>query len=378
MSSSRIPVMMMCRELSPGGTERQLAQLAIWLDRSRFAVHVGTFRPEGVRGDELRAAGIPICHVPVRSFRSLTTAAATLGFRRYLRRHDIRVVHAFDVPMDIFAVPVARTFGVPVVLSSQRAHRGLTPGLQTRLLRLVDRLADGVVVNSEAMRQHVSEEGVPGDRIHLIPNGLDLARFNPGDRLRQGAVRDAGTVVGVVCVQRPEKDLATLVRAFARVGRAASADRRLLLVGDGPDRQGLEALAGSLGIREKVAFVGSQADVVPWLRSIDIFVLPSRSEAFSNSLLEAMACGCSCVASNVGGNPELVRDGETGYLFVPGDVDGLASTIARLIEDRQARQEIARRGAELVSGRFGLDSAAGQLAALYARLLEAKGQDSGA
>src|ERR1039458_6866316 len=137
----------MARELGLGGTERQLAEIALALDRRGFEPHVGGFTGGGVRGAELRAAGVPILELGVRS---LGSGSAVVGARRmgaYLARHGIRLVHAFDVPMDLFAVPVARLYRAPVVLSSQRAHRALTPGVTRRLLRLTDRMVDGIVVN---------------------------------------------------------------------------------------------------------------------------------------------------------------------------------------------------------------------------------------
>ena len=118
----------MARELGLGGTERQLAEIALSLDRGQFEPHVGCFTDGGFRARELREAGVPILELGVRS---LVSGSAWSGARRmgaYLARHGIGLVHAFDVPMDLFAVPVARAYRTPVVLSSQRAHRGLTPG----------------------------------------------------------------------------------------------------------------------------------------------------------------------------------------------------------------------------------------------------------
>ena len=119
----------MSRELGIGGTERQLVQTALTLDRSRFAPHVACFNAGGFRAAALRAAGIPIVELPVRSFMRWSAVAGAWRLARYLRAHHIQVVHAFDVPMDVFGVPVARFARTPVVISSQRAHRDLTPGI---------------------------------------------------------------------------------------------------------------------------------------------------------------------------------------------------------------------------------------------------------
>src|ERR1700722_14600692 len=116
----------MSRELGQGGSERQLVEIAKALDRSRFAVHVGCFHPQGFRSAELSREGIPILHLPVYSFRSFAAIRGAWQLARYLRRHKVQLVHTFDTPMNCFAVPVARACRVPVVLSSQRASRRLS------------------------------------------------------------------------------------------------------------------------------------------------------------------------------------------------------------------------------------------------------------
>ena len=127
-------------------------------------------------------------------------------------------------------------------------------------------------------------------------------------------MRDAALVVGVVCVLRPEKGLETLLDAFAEV-HAIEPGLKLAIVGSGPCLPDLQERARALGIIERCVFEPATPRVADWLRGIDIFVLPSLSEALSNSLMEAMACGCTVAASRVGGNPELVAHGETGMPF---------------------------------------------------------------
>src|SRR3974377_2527773 len=136
------PVLLMSRALSLGGSERQLAEIARSLDRSRFEPHAGWFRAEGFRGEELRLGGVPVVEFAVRSFAGPSVLTGVRAMGRYLQAHEIRLVHTFDVPSNLFGVPAARLFRVPRVISSQRAHRALTPGLRRRLLRVTDRLTD--------------------------------------------------------------------------------------------------------------------------------------------------------------------------------------------------------------------------------------------
>jgi glycosyltransferase involved in cell wall biosynthesis len=171
-------------------------------------------------------------------------------------------------------------------------------------------------------------------------------------------------VIGTICVFRPEKGLATLLNAFAAC-YASNPRLFLVMVGDGPEREHLQRQAIELGIMSRCLFGPAASDVVPWLSLIDIFVLPSMSEAFSNALMEAMACECACIASRVGGNPELVQDGDTGLLFEKGDVRSLVGQLRRLIADPALRQRLGRRAAAVIDSRFSLGAAAARMGAIY-------------
>lgn len=361
--------MLMVRELGPGGTERQMTEIARALDRSRFQVHAGCFH-EGVRARELQAAGIPVVRFPVTSFLKTNALKGAWQLRHYLRGNHIRIVHTFDYPLNCFGVPVARASGVPIVLSSQRAHRHLTPGPYLKLLRLTDRLVNGIVVNSGSVRQEmIAQEHVPAGRLHLCYNGIDTARFHDTGRSRMPDLENASLVIGVICVLRPEKGLPTLIRAFAQIAHL-DGRLRLAVVGDGPELPSLRALAQELGVIDKCIFHPAVADVAPWLRSIDLFVLPSLSEALSNSLMEAMACGCACLASSAGGNPELVENGRTGLLFEPGNAVQLAEKLTLLIKDLALRARLAEAGAALIHSRFSLRASADRMAEIYQSYLQ--------
>ena len=182
-----VPVLLMVRELGPGGTERQMTEIAKHLDRSQFSPYVGCFHSDGMRGDELEAAGIPVVRFPVKSLVSPGVLSGAREMGQFLRRNRIRIVHAFDVPMNIFGVPVARFVGTPVVISSQRAYRELVSPVHRRLLRLCDRLSTATVVNCHAIERHlVDDHGVPSRKIELCYNGLDPLTFYPRERRRSG------------------------------------------------------------------------------------------------------------------------------------------------------------------------------------------------
>ncbi len=241
---------------------------------------------------------------------------------RYIQEHRIELVHSFDVPLNVFAAPVGWLARKPVLLTSQRAHRLANSGaLPSMLLRVTDRLTDGIVVNCEFMRRHLTEdERVPERLVHLCYNGIDTEVFRPKEAGAEIAthpgLEHASIVIGVVCSLRPEKGLDTLIASLAVIARD-DAGARLLIVGSGPELGNLQKQAQSLGIADQCVFVPATDRVTPWLYVMDIFVLPSLSEAFSNSLMEAMACGCCVAASSVGGNPELAGGPSAEFCFDP-------------------------------------------------------------
>ena len=359
----------MSRSLGLGGSERQIAAIARALDRTVFSPRIGCFRPEGMRVAELERDGVPVVPFPVRSFRSPYVLRVARQLIRYVRQENIQVVHTFDFPTTLFVAPLARSLRPALFLSSQRSHRELTPGLTHWLLRLTDRAAAAIVVNCESVHRHMAQdEHVPAARLELCYNGIDTAEFFPRQDPRPEPLHNAWLVIGAVCGLRPEKDLGTLLSAFATL--PSEPGLQLALVGDGSEREVLGAQANQLGIASRVHFIPGNAAVPRWLRAIDIFVLPSVSEALSNSLMEAMACGCCPVASRIGGNPELLEERVSGRLFRAGDVPGLAAVLRDLIVDSAQRLRLADAAAQSIAQHFRLEDSARAMGAIYTRLLQ--------
>jgi glycosyltransferase involved in cell wall biosynthesis len=169
-------------------------------------------------------------------------------------------------------------------------------------------------------------------------------------------------------VLRPEKDLPTLLRAFATLLREHPRSR-LLLLGSGPEAPLLRNQAAQLGIADATLFSPATPDVTPWLRMLDIFVLPSRTEALSNSLTEAMSCGVCAIASRVGGNPELLGEDERGFLFDVSDYAGLAQLLIRLADEPECRRLKALKAREWIVQNLTLRIAANRMADIYEKRL---------
>lgn len=370
----KCPVLIAVESLAHGGCERDAAKIAIGLDRERFEPHVAVFREGGFRRPEVEAAGVPILDIPVTSFlspRVVWTEARKLG--AYIRRHRIQLIHAFDVPVDIFCAPVARLYGVPVVITAQLSFRNMYARSRRMVLWLTDRIADRVVVNSRAVGESLKKEwGLPEERIYLCYNGVNPADFYPGPGTRPAAFGPDSLVVGSVCVMRPEKRMDWVVRAFAEV-YPLNSRLRLLLVGSGPEVENLQTLARQLGLADVCHFEPGQPRIVNWMQGMDIYINSSSSESFPNALLEAMACGCCVIGSNVGGIPELITHTEDGLVFDSGNAAHLTEMLRRAVTDESLRQKMRQQAVVTAHQRFSIGLTLRRTEDLYQSLLEKKG-----
>jgi glycosyltransferase involved in cell wall biosynthesis len=364
-------VLMVVRELASGGIERDVTKLALGFPRDRFIPYVATFKPVGPRFDELTEAGVPVLHLDLASIASTRALQAAVNLRRLVRDANIQVLHAFDASA-VFAVPLARLLRVPVVLASMLGSRNLLDPKTQKQLAFTDRLVDAVVVNCEAMRLHLIDDWrVPRNHIEVCYNGVDTREFYPDPAGRLAAYSDASIVIGAVCVLRPEKNLGLLQAAFAMV-RHLSPNPKLLIVGSGPELDKLKSNSERLGITACSEFVPARPQVAPFMRTMDIFVSCSYSEAFSNSILEAMACGSCVVGSRVGGTPELIKEAERGLLFISNDVNDLADKLARLIQEPALRQKYGARAAQYAAGKLSMQANLERTGEIYRKFLRQK------
>jgi glycosyltransferase involved in cell wall biosynthesis len=370
--SRPIPLLLAVRELGSGGIERDVAKLALALPPDNFTPYVATYRPEGPRYEELNRAGVPVIHMDLTSIASMNALRAALQLRSIIRQARVQVVHAFDASA-VFVVPLARALRVPVVLSSMLGSRSLLDPKSQKQLQFTDRLVDAVVVNCEAMRRHLVDDwAMPASRIELCYNGVDTNEFYPDASARLPEFA-ASFVIGAVCVLRAEKNLGLLQEAFANV-RHLAPNPRLLLVGSGPELEKLKANAKRLNIDNHSVFYPATPSVAAYLRSLDIFVSCSYSEAFSNAILEAMACGACVVGSRVGGTPELIKDGERGLLFTSNDAGDLADKLSRLIGDQRLRANFGKRGADFAASELSMARNVQRNSEIYRKFLARKGR----
>ena len=229
----------------------------------------------------------------------------------------------------------------------------------------------GLTAVSEFLKEETVEHfGVPGDRIRVIPNFIDTDRFRR-DREpchRATLAPDDEKVVMHVSNFRALKRVTDVVEIFARI--AGSVPARLVFVGDGPERPRAQERARELGVEERTVFVGKHSSVGELLACADLFLLPSESESFGLAALEAMACGCPVVASRAGGLPEVVRDGEGGYLFPVGSVEEMAEAGKELLADEEHWEEQSARARRVAVERFSVERVVPAYEAYYREILD--------
>ena len=190
-----------------------------------------------------------------------------------------------------------------------------------------------ITVSLELREWLLKDVGIPEEKVVQITNGVDIERFKPSDdknlsKIKSGFPLDL-FILGTVGRLDRVKDFQTIIKAFAYLTIKISKTNkiRLLIIGSGPENQKLKILAKELRVFDKILFLGERKDIPELMQSMDIFILPSIAEGISNTILEAMACGLPVVATKVGGTPELIDDGKTGFLFTPGDYNELADRL---------------------------------------------------
>ena len=371
---NKIRVLVFANSFRIGGSERQAVELIKRVDPARFEIVVACFQKDGPLLKELPLTITQLHEFPLHSFFHPSTAGQAFRFIRLLKRAHIQVVQCFDFYSNLFAIPLARLCGVPVILASRRDEASMRTLAQQRAELCSYYLATGVVANAEAIKdQLVRRDRVSAEKVWVIHNGLDLDRFDRhGGPPSEGTVsRRQGLTVAVVANLRPEKGHLVFLDAAQRLMKS-NPQARFLIVGDGVMRERIETRVREGGLTGQVQLTGAVKDIPAFLRSVDIAVLPSlKNEGFPNTVMEAMAASLPVVATDTGGTSELVIDGLTGFMVQPGDAAALVDRIGRLCSDPEMRRKMGEAGRRRIIDHFTTDRMARKFEALYSRLASA-------
>ncbi len=374
---TRLKIAYVLPNLEAGGTERQILSLARRLDGSRHSLSLFTTAGGGALYREFSAVmPVTVTGDPARGKRFRSSPREHLGvvlaLARTLRRDRPDILHASLPAANVLGPAAARLARVPRVIVAKRglANYKADFPLLRRVEPLGNLLADVVLVNSDAVRRDIerTERFVSG-KIRKVYNGVDpiapwtreqVDRF----RLREDIPPGAPVVLSVSNFY-PYKGIEDLVAAAGRVVASFPGALFLLAGRDAGTMERCRALAGQSGLARNVRFSGARTDVADCIRASDIFVHPSHEEGFSNAILEAMAGGRAVVACDVGGNPEAVRDGETGLLVPPRQPAALAEALVRLLADPSRRDAMGVAGRRRAEEQFSMERMVEEMERLY-------------
>ena len=375
-------VVMLVNEFPPlavGGAERQAERLSIDLAKRGWLVKVLTRQAPNLPVRESRT-GFEILRPYSWGPGKFQTVTFVLGVlaKLWQLRQEYQILHAHLAFGPAFAAVIsARILGKRVVVKlgnsgefgdinvSQKTWRGR---LRLSVLR---RWADAFIVLDEVMQFEALNNGFPARKVRRMVNGIDTRAFSPSAS-RENAQKELGLSNRIVVLSvgrlSLQKSISMLVNAFVDAFHQ-NPSLYLVLVGDGPERQALEAMVTQNNLTTSVMFAGNQADVRPYLAAANIFVLPSASEGISNALLEAMCSGLACLATLVGGNPEVLDQGRCGQLLPVGDVAAWSRALVEVSQSASLRESLGMAAQQRVRSEYDFDSVGARMEGLYLELL---------
>ncbi|WP_092047891.1 glycosyltransferase [Planctomicrobium piriforme] len=348
--------------LRTGGLERLLVDFGRFHNRDQYELSFVSLGPVGQPAEDLQAAGFD---VETLGMPKTSKGAALQKLKTLLRDGQFDVVHTHNTYPHFYATLAARWAGISTIINTQHG-RGCGSGWKSHWqFRIANRLATRVVgVSADATKLCQSQNPASASRMQTIWNGIDLERF------KFTGPRNEPTAISVARLS-PEKDYATLLHAMQLVIQHEPRFR-LLLVGDGSERARLEQLATELDIRQHIEFLGERKDVPDLLRKAGFFVSSSKTEGISLTLLEAMAVGLPIVTTRVGGNPEIVVEGETGKLAPAQKPEALAAAIREMLDEQPLWPTMADAARKRVEQHFNVRNMVSQYEDLYQTCVASK------
>ena len=314
---------------------------------------------ELVEQSGMRVQPVQSFRQPIRPWQDLLTLWALW---RLCRRERYTIVHTHNSKAGFIGRLAARLAGTPIIIHTVHgfAFHGQEPWWRRRLFIALERFAGRwcdqfIMISQPLIEWAVHERIAPRNKMVKIYSGIELEHFQQPvevSQLRRELGWPTDTIlIGEVAKLWPGKGHDVLLRAFARVHRTVP-QARLVFIGEGEERPALEHLTRSLDLMPYVRFLGFREDIPQWTHALDIAVLPSLFEGMGRAVLEAMACGKPVIASRVGGLVELVKDGVTGLLIPPSDVEALTKALARLLQDASLRATMGHVGQRHVTHQF--------------------------
>jgi len=360
-----------------GGAERLLVKMIRSLPKERFRCSVVTFQ---IDCGLFSSMPCDVRVLPLRKSYNAQALRLSLELRRFIRSEGVSIVHTFFETADLWGGLVSRLSRVPIILSSRRDMGILRRPKHALAYRFVNPLFTRVLAVSEEVRRCCIEvDHLRPERVETVYNGVEFPSFplesRDACRERLGLSHFKEIVLTIGNIRRV-KGIDIFLRAAANVCKSHPS-ALFVIVGDNHDPvhfNELNELISELGISRNVLLYGPSEDVGRFLAACDIFCLPSRSEGFSNALIEAMGAGVPCVATRVGGNVEAIEHNRSGVLVPSEDATALSSAIDELLDDPTRARVLGREARETVHARFSHEAMMTHLTNIYERLFMAAGR----
>jgi len=371
----KIKLLRIVSNLGIGGVQKRMVSLLPKLDKKRYSIIVCSFKP-GELQNRLEQSEIP---VRIVSRRFKFDPVCIYKLRSIMKKENIDIVHTHCHKPNTTGRLAAKLAGVPVVITNEHNVDSWKSNWQLTLDRRLATYSDRIIAVSEAVKNfYVENANIPADKFEVIYNGVDLD-FWQNNILSQETIAEKKTKLGlsqddkvIVNIGRlhPQKGHEYLFRAVRKIIPRMK-NLKFLIVGDGSMKDSLELLSERLGIKKYVIFTGKRDDIKDILCFSDISVLSSIREGFSNVILESMACGKPVIATDVGGNNEIIIDGENGFIVPSRDEDTLADKILALASSEELTERMGLAARETVK-KFSLKRMVDKTEQLYEKLMDKK------
>jgi glycosyltransferase involved in cell wall biosynthesis len=345
------------------GTEKQLGHLLTSLPVQGHAVGLASLQSSPFLSEEAQVLFPDVDFISFGANSDISrTPMSLVHLRRHLVGYQPDIVHTFFPTSNSIGAVMARLSGVRTVITSRRDMGFNLTRKDIILLKTANRTIEYIVANSLAVKKHTAEqEGFPPSRIHVVHNGIDAPP--PGEKR---PLPTAHPIVGIVAnLNRPVKRVEVFIRSAAQVHRNFP-ETRFWIVGEGHLRDGLETLARQSGLGDAIQFLGRRKDVETLLNHFTAGVICSDSEGLSNAIMEYMAAGIPTVATDTGGNSELIRHGKTGYLVPPGNHEALAEALSALLSAPNSACAMGIEAQNEINRNFSVSGMVTQTAQIYA------------
>ncbi len=327
----------------------------------------------GVLEKEFGPLGIKACRIDIDTKNEFSPKVfwSAFAISRIIKGEKIDIIHAHSRVSQVASAIASKMTGTPYITTCHGYFK-------KRLRGIIDTWGTKVIAISDAVRSHLIDDlGVSNDRIRLVYNGIDLARFagkySPVelDNIRSSLDLIKGPVIGTIGRLSSVKGQKYLVEAMADLVTHVP-EIKAIIVGDGPEEENLTSLALSLDIEDGIRFITSNVNTLKFLSVMDVFVFPSLKEGLGLALLEAMAAGKACVASNVGGIADIIKDGSNGMLVEPGNWRSISDAVLQLLNNSALREKMGENARAIVRERFGMDRMINGITEVYREAISAK------